>query len=148
MLKTHYILWELNGPYLYLIFCLLHLGMLCAKFGWNWSSGSGKRFSKFVNVFLYFVIIPLYWGHGPLSEQIWIHVTQGCFVSCLVEISAIKFHQYIFGWFFLIIWQNIDHPLSKICKKSKILLEQHLFDQLVLVKQYAHWSDLINGATL
>ena len=32
----------------------LYQGMNCAMFGWNWPSGSGKRFPKFVNVLLLF----------------------------------------------------------------------------------------------
>ena len=36
---------------------LLHLRMLCAKFGWNWPSASGEDFSISSKYFRYFLII-------------------------------------------------------------------------------------------
>ena len=50
--------------------------MHCAKFGWNWPSGSGE-------------LSPLGKGRCPSFEQSWIPITQGCIVPSLVEISPV-----------------------------------------------------------
>ena len=61
--------------------------MLCAKFGWNWSSASGEDFFNTSMYFRYFVIISPWNRAGPSFEQTWIPFTQGCFVPSLVERS-------------------------------------------------------------
>ena len=44
----------------------LHPRMFCAKFGWNWSSGSGEEdFYIFVNIFYYFIFICPWKRAGP-----------------------------------------------------------------------------------
>ena len=64
--------------------------MLCAKFGWNWLSGSGEEnFSISSMYFNYFVIIFPWKRAGPLFEQTWIPFTQGCSVPCLIEIGPV-----------------------------------------------------------
>ena len=67
--------------------------MLCAKFGWNWLSGSGEEdFFNFVNLcslFLYY--IPL--KTDPSFEQTWIRFTRRCIVPSLVEISPMVFEK-------------------------------------------------------
>ena len=48
--KIHYLLFEnLMVPYSNKLESL-HPTVLCAKFGWNWPSGSGEDFKNFVNV--------------------------------------------------------------------------------------------------
>ena len=56
--------------------------MLCAKFGWNWSSGSGEYFSYVVGVFS----LICYYPHDPSFKQTWNPFIQECFVPCLIEI--------------------------------------------------------------
>ena len=47
--------WKRVGPFIGRHLNPLHPIMLCAKFNWNWPSGSGeKRILNFVNVFLLF----------------------------------------------------------------------------------------------
>ena len=46
--------WKRVGPFIWTNLNPLHPRMHCAKFCWNWSSGSGERYFKFVNVFLLF----------------------------------------------------------------------------------------------
>ena len=45
--------WKRAGPVIWTNLNPLHPRMLCAKFGWNWPSGSGEDFN-FVNVLLLF----------------------------------------------------------------------------------------------
>ena len=59
--------------------------MFCAKFGWNWPSGSGDEDFK-----LRKSIFTILWlSHAPSFEHIWIPFTQGCFVPSLVEIDPV-----------------------------------------------------------
>ena len=62
--------------------------MHCAKFGWNWRSGSGwEDFKISSNVFLLFGnYLP---GVGSSFEKNWIPFTQGYFVPSLVEIGPV-----------------------------------------------------------
>ena len=47
--------WKREGPFILTNLNPLHQRMLCAKFGWNWPSGSGEEdFFHFVNVFSLF----------------------------------------------------------------------------------------------
>ena len=47
--------WKRAGPFIWINLNLLHPKTLCAKFGWNWLSGSGEEdFFNFVNIFLLF----------------------------------------------------------------------------------------------
>ena len=48
-----------------------------------------KNIFKIVKYFRYFAIISPWKRLGPLFEQIWIPVTQGCLVLSLVEIGAV-----------------------------------------------------------
>ena len=62
-----------------------------------------RRFLNFVNVFMPFNNIPIGKEQGPLSEQTWITIIQGCFVPILDEIGPevfekiLKFHQCVFA---------------------------------------------------
>ena len=58
--------WKRAGPFIWTNLNPLHPRMHCAKFGWNWPSGSGEKdFFNFVNVFLLFVIISPWKRVGP-----------------------------------------------------------------------------------
>ena len=47
--------WKRAGPFIWTNLNPLHLRMLCAKFGWNWPTGSEEEdFFNFVNVFSQF----------------------------------------------------------------------------------------------
>ena len=56
----------------------LHPRMHCAKFGWNWLSGSGEEdFFNFVNVFsLFRNYLPLEKGRALFKKKTWINFTQ------------------------------------------------------------------------
>ena len=78
---------------------LLHPRMLCAKFSWNWPSGSGKK--DFLNFGNFVIILK---RAGPSFEQTWVFITLKCFVLSLVEIGSVvpekkifKFRQCIFA---------------------------------------------------
>ena len=64
--------------------------MICAKFDWNWPSGSGEE--DFLNssiYFHYFVIISPWKRIGPSYEKTRILFTQGYFVPSFVEIDPL-----------------------------------------------------------
>ena len=73
----------------------LHLQMLCAKFGWNWPSGSGQerifanKFRQCFSLFRYYMYLPLVKGMALLETWILFTHALGCFVPCLVEIGSI-----------------------------------------------------------
>ena len=46
--------WNRAGSFIWTKFNPLYPRMLCANFGWNWLSNSGKRFFNFVTVFSLF----------------------------------------------------------------------------------------------
>ena len=82
--------WNMVGPFIWTNLNPLHLKMLCAKFGWNWLSGSGEEdFLYFVNVFSVFCnYLPLEKGRilhlnkleSPLPRdalcQVWLKLAQ------------------------------------------------------------------------
>ena len=54
-LFCNYLPFEKGSAFIWTNLIPLHPGMLCAKFGWNWPSGSGEEdFLNFVNLFLLF----------------------------------------------------------------------------------------------
>ena len=58
--------WKRAGPFIWTNLNPLHPRMLCAKFGWNWPSGSGEEdFLISSMYFCYFVIIPPWKRAGP-----------------------------------------------------------------------------------
>ena len=58
--------WKRTGPFIWTNLNPLHLKMLCAKFGWNWLSGSGEEdFLISSMYFHYFVIISPWKRAGP-----------------------------------------------------------------------------------
>ena len=50
-------LWKRVGPFIWTNLNFLHTRMLCAKFGWNWLSGSGEDFKILSMYFCYFINI-------------------------------------------------------------------------------------------
>ena len=71
----------------------LYPRMVCAKFVWNWLSGSGEEdFLKFV------ILFSLFLNYLPLEKGGALHLlfTQGCFVQRLVEIGSVVLEKRFF----------------------------------------------------
>ena len=65
--------WKRAGPFTWKKFNPLHLRMLCAKFGWNWLSGSGEENFLILSMYFhYFVIISPWKRAGPFN---WTNMT-------------------------------------------------------------------------
>ena len=64
-LVENYILWKRVGPFNWTNLNPLHPGMPCAKFGWNWPSGSGEDCLISSMYFRCFVIIYTWKRAGP-----------------------------------------------------------------------------------
>ena len=130
----HILPWKRAGPFIWTNLNPLHQRMLCAKFSWNWPSGSGEDFWIFSMYFRYFVIISPWKRAGPINWSTWIPFTQGCFVPSLVEIGSVVLEKKIFNissmyfhYFVIIsswkrawpfIWKNLN-PLQArmLCSK-------------------------------
>ena len=65
-------------------FIFHHPKIFCAKFGWNWFSGSGEKFLMSI-IFVILLLLLLGKGQGPSFEQTWLCTTQLYFVRRLVE---------------------------------------------------------------
>ena len=64
--------------------------MYYAKFGWNWSTGSGEKIYTAINGFFTISLLSRFEKmHGPLFEQTWNPFTQECLVWSLVEICPV-----------------------------------------------------------
>ena len=80
--------WKKAEPFIWTDLNHLHPRMPCAKFGWNWPSGSGKE--DFYNLLVYFcnfVIISPLKRIGPSFKITRIPFILGYFVPSLVEIG-------------------------------------------------------------
>ena len=77
--------------------------MLCAKFGWNWPSGSGGK------SFAISLLSPLGKRSYPSFKQILVPFTQGCFVPSLAKIGPMVLGNMIAGKVFLLL-----SPLERI----------------------------------
>ena len=86
------------GPFIWINLNPLHPRMHCAKFGWNWLSGSGKEDFKISSMY-FRNYRPLGKGGGASFEQNWIPFTQRCIVSSLVEIGPVVLEKKIFSNF-------------------------------------------------
>ena len=66
----------------------LYPGMLCAKFGWNWLSGSGEEIFLILSIYFSYFLIKSPWKRAwPfIWTNLIIPITQGCFLPSLVEI--------------------------------------------------------------
>ena len=93
--------WKRAGPFIWTNWNPLHPRMLCAKFSWNWPSGSGEEyFSNSSMYFHNFVIIS-----SCISIRAWPfiwtnlnHFTQGCFVLSLVKINSVVLEKKMKMW--------------------------------------------------
>ena len=82
--------WKWAGALVWIILNPLHPRMLCAKFGWNWPSGSEEKIFKYCQcIFDTSLLSPLSKGSGPAFDQTWIFFSQECFVPSLVDIGPV-----------------------------------------------------------
>ena len=78
----------------------IHPRMLCAKFGWNWSSDSGEEdFLISSMYFRYFVIISPWKRAGPT----WISFTRRCILPSLVEIGSVVLFKILSMYFYYLV---------------------------------------------
>ena len=103
--------------------------MLCAKFGWNWSSASWEEdFENLLMYFSYIVIISPWKRAGHPIELTWIPITQGYVVPSLVKIGQVvlekilTFFKSIFRYFVIIshwkrVWPFIWINLNTLCPR-------------------------------
>ena len=64
-----------------------HTRILCAKFGWNWPTGSGGDFYNWSMYFHCFAIISPWKRAGPFIWTNWIPFIHRCFGPGFIEIS-------------------------------------------------------------
>ena len=83
-------------PFIWINLNPLHPRMLCAKFGWNWPSGSKEDFLILSIYFRYFVIIS-HWTLGK-GRVLWTPLSQECFVPSLVEIGPVVLKKKMKMW--------------------------------------------------
>ena len=116
----NYLLFEDMWPCIWTNLNSVHPRMLCAKFGWNWTIGSGEDF--FLSFQCNFTISQL----SPLWEKAWPFIwtnlnplnprmlpfTQECFIASLVEIDPVVLEK-IFKSFQLIFIFSQLSSLSK-----------------------------------
>ena len=82
--------WKLAWPFIITNLNSLYPRMLCAKFSWNWSSGSEEKIFKYCQcIFDTSLLSPLSKGSGPAFDQTWIFFSQECFVPSLVDIGPV-----------------------------------------------------------
>ena len=71
--------------------------MLCVMYHLNRPTGFWEEYLKFHQcIFNISLFSPLGNGSGPLFEQTWLPLTQGCFVPSLVEIGPLVLEETIF----------------------------------------------------
>ena len=72
--------WKRADPFIWTNLNPLYPRVLCAKFGWNWPSGSGEEnFLICQYIFTHLILSFLGKERGPSFEQTWIPFTQICF---------------------------------------------------------------------
>ena len=69
-----------------------HPSMLCAKFGWNWPSGSWEEDISISSMYFRYFVNIFPW------KRAWIPITQGCFVPSLVEIGPMALEKKMKMW--------------------------------------------------
>ena len=81
--------WKRPWPFIWTKLYFRHPRILCAKFGWNWLSGSRvEDFFYLVYVFsLFWWNLPFKKGWGPSFEKKLIPFTQGCFVQIWIKLA-------------------------------------------------------------
>ena len=93
----------------------LHPRMHCAKFGWNWPSGSGEEeFFNFVNVF------SLFHNHLPLEPLIWTNLNP--LHQSLVEIGPVVLEKSMKMWKVYDNANNIDRQGQILIRKAHLSL--------------------------
>ena len=73
-----------------------HSSMLCAKFGLNWSSGSGEKDLYTLLLYFYYLLLSSHGiACGHSFELTWIPLTQACSVPCLVKIGLVVIENFL-----------------------------------------------------
>ena len=97
--------------------------MLCAKFSWNWQSGSGEEDFKFCHsIFTISLLSPLGIRCEPSFEDSCIPFIQRCFVPMVVEKKLYKFCHFA-------TCNSLLSPHGKGCKKfadKQMIRKAHL----------------------
>ena len=86
--------WKRAGPFIWINLNPLHPRMLCAKFGWNWPSGSGEDFN-FVNV------LSLFCNYLPLEKGGALHLNKLEFPSPKDDLCQFRLIFRFWIWRFL-----------------------------------------------
>ena len=82
--------WKRAGSFIWTNLNPLHPRMFCAKFNWNWPSGSEEEeFLISSMYFRYFVIISPWKRVGPFIRKNWVPFNKGCIVPRLAEIGPV-----------------------------------------------------------
>ena len=116
--------------------------MLCAKFGWNWPSGSGEEVEFFLILSMYFCYFEINspWKRGASFEQTWIPLAQGCIVPSLVKIGPEVLEKKIFKirqFFFAIsllspLWKGRELHLNNLSPNT----QEYFVPSLVKIGQW------------
>ena len=90
--------WKRAGPFIWTNLNPLHRRMPCAKFGWNWISGSGEEDFKILSMYFHYFIIISPWKKGGAFhlKKTWIPFTQIYLVQSLVEIGPVVLEKKMF----------------------------------------------------
>ena len=96
----NYLPLEKGGAFIWTNLNPLHPRMLWAKFGWNLPSSSWEEDFSISSMYFHswVIISPLKKGGNPSFEQIWVLITQGCFVPSLVEIGSVVLRRRFFNF--------------------------------------------------
>ena len=87
--------WKRAGSFIWTNLNPPHPRMLCAKFGWNWLSGSGEV-DFWISSMYFRNYLPLEKGVALHLNKTWIPFTQGYFVPSLVESDSVVLEKKIF----------------------------------------------------
>ena len=117
--------WKKAGPFIWINLNPLHPRMLCAKFGWNWLSGSGEEdFLISSMYFRYFIIISPWKRVGPF---IWTNLN-----PLHPRMLCAKF-----GWNWPSgSWEEVENRKSLQTDRQQAVRKAHLSFQLRWAKNY------------
>ena len=91
--------WKRTGPFIWTNLNSLHQRMFCAKFGWNWPSGSGEKI--FIISSMFFFAISYICNYLPLEKSGALHLNKLESGSVVLEkkiflISSMYFHYFVY----------------------------------------------------
>ena len=80
--------WERLGPFFWTNLNPLHPRMICAKFGWNWLSGSGEEDFLILSMYFRYLVIISHWEMAIARSFIWTNLNP----------LQLMMHCAMFGW--------------------------------------------------